>query len=426
MSKSVAHSPSHYLGLFTVESWREFKRHGGEVMGFTSKKASAAAKLQTDDLILCYLTKVSAFVGVLRVTGRSFTDATPIWTDGVFPVRVPVAVEREVSLMNAVPIRSLSDRISFMRSAANNTGWTIHVRSSPRRWRDDDAELVLDALEKNMRLSPGSNGREKPAALVSAPRSRAKLPRTVRVGRVIEKTERLKEAELPELLSSYESVLSYNKVTGYSVNVPIAETCRPTAMCMKTCYFASGAPSWSNALRHQRKVYETMKTDPQGFAERVALEYDRLGLSFLRWNGGGDLFRENVEAINYLGRARPDIILWLVTRIPSWAAQVDHAPNVFIHFSLDKHSLGRRREFLALKPKSRNYFFSYQCDKGEVPPLENLQHVAVMFFDNYQPTTDLKQFPQEIVCPLNTVDDISDVCVRCRRCFDGAAVRFGQ
>ena len=311
-----------------------------------------------------------------------------------------------------------------MRTAANNTGWTIHVRSSPRRWRDDDAAAVLDALAKNSRPAPSSNGREELPSGVTAPRRRAKFPRTVRVGRIIAKTERLKDDEAPERLSSYEAVLSYNKVTGYSVNVPIAETCRPTAMCMKTCYFASGAPSWSNALRHQRKVYETMKADPKGFAERVALEYDRLDLSFLRWNGGGDLFRENVQAINYLGQARPDIILWVVTRIPSWAAQINHAPNVFIHFSLDKHSLGRRGQFLALKPKSHNYFFSYQCDKGEVPSLQNLQHVAVMFFDNYQPTTDLKQFPEEIVCPLNTVEDISDVCVKCRRCFNGAATKF--
>jgi hypothetical protein len=426
VSRGLIYKPTNYLGLFTVESWREFKRHGEAVMGFTAKKASAAAKLQTGDHILCYLTKVSAFVGVLRVTGRSFTDETPIWTDGVFPVRVPVVVEREVSLMNAVPIRSLSQRLSFMRGAANNTGWTIHVRSSPRRWRDDDAAAVLDALAKSSRLNPSGHGRDESSSDAGTPPRRAKLPRHVRVGRIIEKTERLKEAEPPELLSSYESVLSYNKVTGYSVNVPIAETCRPTAMCMKTCYFASGAPSWSNALRHQRKVYETMKADPKGFAERAALEYDRLDLSFLRWNGGGDLFRENVQAINYLGQARPDIILWVVTRIPSWAAQIDHAPNVFIHFSLDRHSLGRRAEFIALNPKSRNYFFSYQCDKGEVPPLKNLQHVAVMFFDNYQPTTDLKQFPKEIVCPLNTVEDISDVCVTCRRCFDGSAVNFGR
>jgi len=44
-----------YLGLFTVESWREFKRHGGEVMGFTDKKKGMAARLNVGDRLLCYV-----------------------------------------------------------------------------------------------------------------------------------------------------------------------------------------------------------------------------------------------------------------------------------------------------------------------------------------------------------------------------------
>jgi hypothetical protein len=59
-----------------------------------------------------------------------------------------------------------------------------------------------------------------------------------------------------------------------------------------------------------------------------------------------------------------------------------------------------------------------------VPPLDNLRDVAVLFFDNYQPTTELSRFPKEIVCPLNTVEDIRDVCVKCRRCFNGEATSF--
>ena len=60
--------------------------------------------------------------------------------------------------------------------------------------------------------------------------------------------------------------------------------------------------------------------------------------------------------------------------------------------------------------------------EGEVPPLENLENVAVLFFDNYKPTTDLAQYPSDVVCPLNTVSDITGVCERCRRCFNGDAV----
>ena len=99
------------------------------------------------------------------------------------------------------------------------------------------------------------------------------------------------------------------RLPGYSVNVPIAETCLPTAMCMKTCYFARGAASWANSLRHQRKVHASMQSDPVAFAERVAMEYDNLGLTFIRWNGGGDLFEESVTTVNYLAKMR-------VTRTP--------------------------------------------------------------------------------------------------------------
>jgi hypothetical protein len=412
-------APANYLGLFTVESWREFRRHGGSVMGFTEKKRLAASRLNPGDRVLCYLSKVSAFVGVMEVTGPSYYDTTEIWSDGLFPVRLPVRILHELPLMQAVPIRSLMGRLSFLKPGP---GWTIHVRSSPRMWLERDALEVIGAIKAaKKKVSKANDG-----LLLPTPKTRKvnKLPLSVRVGKIVQKTQGILNSEQAEVLGSYENVLSFNKVTGYSVNVPIAETCKPTAVCMKTCYFAVGASSWSNSLRHQRKVMNTMKADPKAFAERVALEYDSLGLSFIRWNGGGDLFAENVAAINHLGRMRPDIPIWVVTRLPEWASQIHRADNVFIHFSLDKHSLHRREDFLRLKPKSKNFFFSYQCDKDEVPDQKNLAHVAVLFFDGYKPTCNLKNYDDQIVCPLNGRDDITDVCRTCRRCFNGEAVKF--
>ena len=421
-------TPKDYVGLFTVESWREFKRHGGEVMGFTDKKVQAAARLQPGDRILCYLTKVSAFVGVMEVTGPSYLDLTPIWSDGLFPVRLPVRMVVEVSLFEAVPIRSLSGKLSFMRGAVSNNGWTIYVRSSPRLWNAKDATAVVKALEGHAANSrrtgtlvpDGGEAKHSAGKAIKAGR----FPPNTRVGQIIRKTERLAETEDAEAIGSYGNALSFNKVTGYSVNVPIAATCQPTAVCLKTCYFAVGAPSWSNALRHQAGVYKSIKDNPVAFAERVAMEYDSLGLTFLRWNGGGDLFQESVAAINHLGRARPDIVLWVVTRIPEFAVQIEQLQNVYIHFSLDKNSLSRRAKFLKLGPRSRNYFFSYQCEPGEMPDPQRLGHAAVLFFDNYEPSGSLKRFEKEIVCPLNKKKDISGTCVKCRRCFNGAAVGY--
>ena len=139
---------------------------------------------------------------------------------------------------------------------------------------------------------------------------------------------------------------------------------------------------------------------------------------------GGDLFPESVDAINHLGRLRPDIIIWVVTRIPEMAVQIGNFKNVFIHFSLDKHSLPRKDQFLRLKPISGNYFFSYQCEPDEMPDPSQLGGSAVLFFNNYKPAGSVKKYDTEIVCPLNKTADIKGACFKCRRCFDGTAVRF--
>ena len=418
--------PRYFLGLFTVDSWREFKLNGGKVMGFNEKKARAAGQLKVGDKILCYLTKVSAFIGVMEVTAPAYFDRTPLWSDGIFPVRLPVRLVMEAPLSGAVPIRSLSRQLSFMKKSVTNTGWSIHVRTSPRLWSTKDATTVVKALAKHASSDQGGKYRlaSESAQVTGKPFKKLHFALSTRVGQVIEKSQRLFGDERVEVIGSYDNAISFNKVTGYSVNVPIASTCKPTATCIKTCYFAVGAPSWSNTLRHQARVFASIKADPIAFAERVALEYDRLGLTFLRWNGGGDLFAESVTVINHLGRLRPDIILWVVTRIPEFAAQIDELENVFIHFSLDRHSLPRREQFLRCKPRSKNYFFSYQCEPAEFPDSGRLGHAAVLFFDNYRPGGSMDRYRREIVCPLNGKEDISGTCVQCRRCFNGAAVAY--
>ena len=422
--------PADFLGVFTVESWREFLRHGGQVMGFNAKKAGIASRLLPGDRVLCYLSKVSAFAGWMEVTGPSYVDTKPLWSDGLYPIRLPVRVVEELALSNSLPIKSLRQELSFMRGRGEGGGWSIYVRSSPRRWNASDAGIVRAAISSNIKragdvVKTNANTPET-EALISEKPVKLNFKTDSRVMRVIRKTQALLAEDSTKVIGSYDKVLSFNKVTGYSVNVPIASTCRPTATCLETCYFAKGAPSWTNSLKHQAAVQNLITHNPKGFAERVALEYDQLGLTFLRWNGGGDLFAESVSVINYLGRIRPDIILWVVTRIPELAVQIDHLENVFIHFSLDRHSLSRREKFIQLKPRSTNYFFSYQCEPGELPPPDRLGHAAVLFFDNYHPTGNLDRYKKEIVCPLNGKENITQTCVKCRRCFNGEAVKFDK
>ena len=97
-------SQRYFLGLFTARSWTEFKGNGARVMGFTEKKVAAAARLQPGDRLLCYLTKRCTFVAVLEVTGPSYFDQKTIWSDGLFPVRLPVKVVAELSPLAGLPV----------------------------------------------------------------------------------------------------------------------------------------------------------------------------------------------------------------------------------------------------------------------------------------------------------------------------------
>lgn len=231
-----------------------------------------------------------------------------------------------------------------------------------------------------------------------------------------------------DLLEENEKILSHNKVTGYSVNFPIAKTCQPSKVCMERCYFAKGGSSWPASLKKQLRLYNSTKADPLGTADRLIAEINgkHNKLTYLRWNGGGDLFAESVEMLHACAEALPELPFWVVTRIPEFASQVKELPNLFVHFSLDGKSLDRMEKYEAKKKLSQNYFYSYQCDKGEMPKPENLKGISVVFFDGYHPTGDMGWMEQETICPLNTRDDITNTCEDCRRCFDNSAVKHFQ
>lgn len=248
-------------------------------------------------------------------------------------------------------------------------------------------------------------------------------PRSADVARLIHSTRRRYDT-YSKLLRADEAMLSINKVTGCSLNFPIAATCSPTKVCATTCYFARGSSTWPNSLKKQYRLLNTVKADPIAAAQRLEHELKRKWKkpSFVRWNGGGDLFPESVVFLNDFARRCPWMPIWVVTRIPALAAQIDDAPNVFIHFSLDAHSLERRVEFERLSPRSKNYFFSYQSNHEEEPDHAALQGISVLFYHCYTPPEHLPAVATEVICPLNTEADITGVCDRCRRCFDGSAV----
>jgi hypothetical protein len=225
-------------------------------MGFNEKKVAAAARLQPGDRLLCYLTKRSTFVAILEVTGPSYQDSKPIWTDGLFPVRLPVKVISELSPLAGLPVHLLLGKLSFLTGPAMPNNWTVHVRSSPRPWKAEDGMAVVQALQERIDrstapLAPDLPGQKIDTSLIESNRKRPKFGTDSRVGKLLGRADDLRGERATELMGGVKSILSFNKVTGHSVNFPISETCRPTAVCLKYCYFAKGPNSWPDSLSHQ-------------------------------------------------------------------------------------------------------------------------------------------------------------------------------
>jgi len=219
-----------------------------------------------------------------------------------------------------------------------------------------------------------------------------------------------------EVLGSDENPFSTNKVTGHSLNFPIVGTCTPTIVCASRCYFAHGPATWSASLAKQHRLLNSIRQSPRGLAATIARHARRMKLTFVMWNGGGDCVEETPDCVDEVARLMPDVPQWVVTRKPEIAARLPERENVFVHFSVDNSSWQRLDDMRRLSPAGLQWFWSYQCNKGEVP---RDAIAPVIFRDGYKLNGTE---PLRDDCPLNLSDSIVRVCESCRRCFNGVAV----
>lgn len=140
-------SRTYWLDLFSPATWREFLDAGAEVSGFRASRWPSVAQMKPGDYLLCYLTQVSRFVGILEVTSDPFQDASrTIWREDDFPSRVKVKSLVTLTVETAVPIEEMRDRLSFFQDLKSPAAWTGRVRGSPTRWSPADGEAVVAAL----------------------------------------------------------------------------------------------------------------------------------------------------------------------------------------------------------------------------------------------------------------------------------------
>ena len=146
-----------WLDLFTWETWNEFLKHGGKISGFRESRWSTVQKVVSGDILLCYLTGVSRFVGALEVVGQAFLDKSPIWRSDLFPARLPVKVLIQLKPETAIPVYDLRERLSFFQASPDSPAWTGYFRGSPNRFKETDGSVIFEALQQaqtNPRVLP--------------------------------------------------------------------------------------------------------------------------------------------------------------------------------------------------------------------------------------------------------------------------------
>jgi predicted RNA-binding protein len=139
---------NYWLDLFTASTWKEFKEAGGTISGFRKRMRKMVQKIEPGDYLLCYLTGVSRFIGVLEVTSKAFEDNTPIWKDEDFPMRLNVKILSELTPETAIPVSNFKNSLNIFKNLSSKRAWTGHFRSSPTKYSQQDGETIVKAMSE--------------------------------------------------------------------------------------------------------------------------------------------------------------------------------------------------------------------------------------------------------------------------------------
>jgi len=155
---------AYFLDLFSPETHKAFTSSNRDVSGFRIRQRQAAERIQKGDKLVCYVTKISRWVGLLQVVDAYFEDATPLFypKDDPFVIRFHVNPIVWIGEFNrALPIhdQEVWKTLSTTRDyPPQGKTWTGPFRASLNRMIDEDGEF----LEKLLHRQSGANPKEFP------------------------------------------------------------------------------------------------------------------------------------------------------------------------------------------------------------------------------------------------------------------------
>lgn len=138
---------AYYLDLFSPETYEVFTKSNRDISGFRLRQQNSASRIRVGDKLICYMTRLSRWVGVLEVTSKWFRDDTPLFyeTDDPFVVRFKVKPLAWLPKEKAIPIRDerVWRRLSFTRDYDRDYPyWTGKLRTSLNQLDEEDGQFL--------------------------------------------------------------------------------------------------------------------------------------------------------------------------------------------------------------------------------------------------------------------------------------------
>lgn len=148
--------PKSFVDVFSPETYLVYSNTPKIIAGFRTRHRQAATRVSPGDHLLCYVTKISRWVGALEVVEGPFEDNSPIYSEQNDPFVVRFKVKPIVWLTpeHGVPIQhdDLWTYLSFTRDQERGSStWTGKLRTSLAPIDGGDAAILFDTLQKQAR-----------------------------------------------------------------------------------------------------------------------------------------------------------------------------------------------------------------------------------------------------------------------------------
>ncbi|MBN2502903.1 MAG: EVE domain-containing protein [Anaerolineales bacterium] len=146
---------AYYLDIFSPETYEAYSKSKKDVTGFRIRQHKKAQQIHPGDKFVCYMTKLSHWVGILEVVSECFVDETPRFysDDDPFIVRFKVKPNVWLDKEKTIPIKEdhVWNKLSFTKDhEQSGSTWTGKLRGSLTQIDDEDGEFLEEILISQM------------------------------------------------------------------------------------------------------------------------------------------------------------------------------------------------------------------------------------------------------------------------------------